>query len=107
MTFKLFIDDERFPPSDGDEWVICRNLVEVQAVVAERGWPNFISFDHDLGHGEPTGMDIAKWLVEYDLDNQIMCDGFDYYVHSQNVPGTINIRGLLDGYLTLKANDIR
>lgn len=99
MSYSLFIDDERFPPNDGREWIICRTMEEVQATIIAHGFPMYISFDHDLGEGQPTGHDIAKWIVNQDLDDSIIPAGFTYYVHSQNPIGAANIRGLLDSYL--------
>ena len=108
MTWNLFIDDERYPTDVtwGNEefyskfpWTIARTLNEVQHLVSLNGFPKFISFDHDLGTGEPTGHDIAKWLVNYDLDNNNMPDNFKYFVHSRNPVGKANIEGLLTSYL--------
>lgn len=101
MNYCLFIDDERFPPGDDKPWVIARTLKEVQVVIQERGWPSFISFDHDLGDNQPTGYDIVKWMIDQDLDNDFQClsDDFQFYVHSQNPIGKANIEGLLGGYL--------
>lgn len=66
MTYALFIDDERFPPGDGRPWRIARTEREVANILAEHGPPDFISFDHDLGDGEPTGYDIAHKIVNGD-----------------------------------------
>ena len=106
--YSLFIDDERFPPSKSQkgEWVIARNMNEVKNIVNERGFPNFISFDHDLGEEDgiplPTGYDVAKWLVDYDIDHGSMPADFDFYVHSQNPIGAKNIQNYLDSYLKIK-----
>jgi hypothetical protein len=45
---KLFLDDERFPPDDGSEWVIVRSAFEAMLYCMDHGCPEFISFDHDL-----------------------------------------------------------
>lgn len=100
MSYRMFIDDERFPPGDENDWAICRNLFEVQLVIDYEGMPSFISFDHDLGANQPSGMDITKWLVESELDGKLKFpEGFDFYVHSQNTAGAKNIEGLLRQYL--------
>lgn len=112
MTYKLFLDDVRNvdrlygsvawdPPHTGD-WVSCRSMAEAVAVIEDRGCPTFISFDHDLGDGVPTGMDLARWLVEHDLDHGSMPQGFQYDVHSWNPVGAANIRALMEGYLANK-----
>lgn len=109
MTWNLFLDDERFPPNDGREWVIARNGMEATYAIAERGcYPSYISFDHDLGDEDDgeTGYDYAKRLVEMDMDTDFpkykFSDDFSFYVHSQNPIGKANIEGLLNNYLKVK-----
>ncbi len=97
--YKLFIDDERFPPEDNKFWRIARTMTEVQETIQTHGFPIFVSFDHDLGEHEPTGFDIVKWIVETDLDHPRIPDGFDFYTHSQNPIGAKNITELLRNYL--------
>jgi len=94
--YRLFLDDERDPPSDGQEWIVVRTFDAAIAYVAANGMPGFISFDHDLGE-EKTGYDFAKWLVDWLEENHIPPE-FDYYVHSQNPVGAANIESYLDGY---------
>jgi hypothetical protein len=94
MTWKLFLDDEREPI--GEDWFIARSYDEAVGLVYLCGLPSYISFDHDLGPGK-DGLDFAKWLVEYVMDN-----GFgipQYFVHSQNPVGRENIERYLEGFL--------
>lgn len=109
MTYALFIDDERFPPEDGRPWKIARNEVEVEALLEECGPPDFISFDHDLGDGEPTGYDIAHKLVDGDIGilpgsgyETGLPSCFSFAVHSQNPVGARNIEALLNRYLEFR-----
>lgn len=102
MTYKLFIDDERYPPRDGGKWYVARSMDEVKFMVSQHGWPEFMSFDHDLGDDTESGMDIAKWIVEQDLNGFELPHEFEFYVHSQNPIGAENIRSLLSGYLRHK-----
>lgn len=95
----MFIDDERFPPDNGKNWFICRNMMEVKQLIRIKGFPVFCSFDHDLGENEPTGYDIVKWMVECDMNNSIIPYEFTFYVHSQNPVGAKNIREYLNNYL--------
>jgi hypothetical protein len=118
MTYRLFIDDERFPPNDNQSWEIARDFGEVSEVLARRGAPEFMSFDHDLGDHTPSGFDIAKALVEGDMSARSQTDprgpafnftfpeGFSFYVHSQNPIGKRNIQSYLEGYLKQIQNDI-
>ena len=98
---KMFLDDERFPADNSGDWIIVLNFEQAVEHVLANGVPDFVSFDHDLGL-EKSGFDFAKWLVEYDLDYNVLGSTFDYYVHSQNPIGVANIKGLLDPYLEFK-----
>jgi hypothetical protein len=101
MIYNMFIDDERMPPGT-DFWIIVRNFADVQEAVSNWGCPQQISFDHDLGDGEPTGYDIAHWLVEADMNavGAFIPADFTFVVHSMNPIGAANIQGLLDNYLS-------
>jgi hypothetical protein len=101
---KIFLDDERFPPAPEDEWVVVRSFNELVQVVSARGYPEFVSFDHDLGVG-PNGMDCVKYLVLLDMDTGAMPKDFSFYVHSQNCVGAQNIQGYLEGYLQFKIKE--
>lgn len=122
MTWNLFIDDERNPEDvtwapphildkyRNEEWVSARNFYEVGNLLWKRGQPSFVSFDHDLGMGEATGYDIAKYMVMLDMDSDIfgkvypLPTDFDYYVHSMNPVGKLNIESYLNNYLKSKGN---
>lgn len=83
-----------------------------------RGLPDFISFDHDLSlehysenmmnpaaynnmyntFKEKTGLDCAKWLVEFCLDKKLqMCQ---FQVHSMNPVGKSNIESYLNSFIS-------
>jgi hypothetical protein len=97
MTYKLFIDDERFPVDDS--WVIVRTSEEAIQHVKENGMPIYISFDHDLG-GDDTSVKFIWWMIDLFLDGNIeISKDFDFYVHSQNPIGAENIRKLMQGFL--------
>ena len=124
MTWNLFIDDERnledvtWASSQiremyrNEQWVVCRNYTDAIAEVLKRGFPSFVSFDHDLGDNMKTGHDIAKTLVEADIQSggnpnrsgYTFSKNFDFYVHSKNPVGKTNIEGLLNSYLKHKNN---
>ena len=94
MTYKMFIDDERFPVTT--DWVIVRSSEEAKECVRNYGIPRFISFDHDLG-GEDTSMNFIHWLIKIVLDsNGFMKFPTEYTVHSQNPVGAANIKSLMD-----------
>ena len=121
MSWNLFIDDEREPKDVTwapfeirlryckGEWVIARSYTDAIVEVLNRGFPKFISFDHDLGDSY-SGYDIAKQLVDNDIISgdlvsrrgYTFCSDFDFYVHSQNPIGKRNIESYLNNYLKFK-----
>lgn len=117
MYWNMFIDDERslndvtwapwhvIEKYRNEKWIVCRNKMQViQAIFDhDKNVPNFISFDHDLGENEPTGYDILKWIVNFDMDGIItMPQDLKFYVHSKNMVGKKNIEVYLDNYLDFK-----
>jgi len=117
----LFLDDERMPGdvkwiliggvgSWGADWQIVRSLNEAIQWVLDNGFPDVISFDHDLGlmhyagdySDKNTGYDFAKWLIEHDMDTNSMPENFKFTVHSKNPTGSENIRELLNNYTRVK-----
>jgi hypothetical protein len=98
MTYRMFIDDERFPPNDGKEWVIVRSSYEAMAMVADRGVPNFISYDHDLGEKD-TSIIFIHWMMYLYLDGDISVFPTEFAVHSQNPVGARNITALLLNFI--------
>jgi len=117
MTWNLFIDDERFLDDvtwaplkvqekyRNEEWIICRTRAEVYSAIYQKGFPSYISFDHDLGENEDTGFDITKMIVDMDMDKfRVMPEGFSFYVHSQNNVGKKNIESYLNNFMKHKTN---
>lgn len=101
MTYRLFLDDERDPPERETDWVIARSYKQAVEIVMERGWPNWVQFDHDLGLG-PSGYDFAQWLVKYDMDRGGMPNDFQFDSHSMNPVGARAIIDYLRNYLDFK-----
>jgi hypothetical protein len=110
----LFLDDERMPRdvtwvliggvgSWGADWQIVRSLQEAKEWVLKNGFPDVVSFDHDLGTAHytdgNTGYDFAKFLIEYDMDTNSMPENFSFTVHSKNPIGSENIRTLMNNYI--------
>jgi len=129
----LFLDDVRVPKdvtwvligtgksyNEGISapWEIVRSYKDAIKWVEKNGFPDVISFDHDLGysgvsfsngiavvtdsHEERSGYDFAKWLIEYDLDTNTMPKDFKFTVHSMNPVGVKNITNLLENYMYQK-----
>lgn len=102
MTYKLFIDDERFPI--GDDWVIARSSSDATQILNEKGIPNYISFDHDLG-GIDTSIIFINNLIDFLIDNSFnLPDNFDFFVHSQNPIGAENIKNLMNNLIRFFGN---
>lgn len=100
MTYTLFLDDERLPVNPDAK--IARSFEEFLDTIERFGWPNEVNFDHDLGPDQPTGYAIAKYIIECDLDDNVLPEDFKYTVHSQNPPGARAIKCLMDQYLSQK-----
>jgi len=94
IKYNLFIDDERDPVNTTD--VIARSSKEAIAAVEKLGWPEHISFDHDLG-GDDTAMVFVRWVIERCID-EVSNIPFSWSVHSQNPIGAENIDRLLESY---------
>lgn len=99
---KMWLDDIRTPPTS--EWVWAKTYEDAVSLIEENGLPEHISFDHDLGDSEAkTGYDLAKWIVNADLDGKIdISSTWTYTLHTANPVGRENIRSLLDNYMSRK-----
>jgi hypothetical protein len=110
MTYNLFIDDERDPfhvtwgndqvhYKNGD-WIIARNWYDVLEIIVSLGFPNMISFDHDLGEDTKSGYEIAKNICDLVMDaNYELPEDFQYFVHSKNPVGKQNIEMFMNNFL--------
>jgi (p)ppGpp synthase/HD superfamily hydrolase len=87
---KLYLDDKRKTPRGF--WDRVKSFEEFISYIKEKGVPDIISFDHDLGHIEKTGLTCVKWLIEN--DHQIN----EFRVHSSNAPGRVNMLSWLSNY---------
>lgn len=73
-----------------------------QDYIEREGCPDFISFDNDLMR-ELEGIDLAKWLVEKDMDNPgFIPKDFNFFVHSQNPIAAQRIKSYLGQYLSIR-----
>lgn len=104
MSYKMFLDDERFPV--GENWIIVRSVAEAQDYVEKNGAPRYVSFDNDLGENMPEGRMFAAWLVDQDLNTGFLPLDFDFYVHSQNPIAKNAIEGLMSSYLQFKTHNV-
>jgi hypothetical protein len=115
---KIYLDDVRSPKDSS--WTVVRNYQEFVDKISEIGdlsLIDVISLDHDLGDTamkeyftnvspnytldynnikEKTGLDCAKWLIDYCLDSNQMMPLT--YTHSANPIGSANIMGYINNY---------
>ena len=117
VKYKLWLDDIRFPPNDDMSWRIARSYNDAVWYVRHYGLPSLMSLDHDLGpaqyasgipiigenkHSE-SGMDFVRWFCNYIIDQHIEKPRknkiFQYYVHSENPVGKINMLSYLNNFI--------
>jgi hypothetical protein len=117
--FNIYLDDVRTPKNN--EWIIVRNYDEFVSTVSRIGFENIhiISLDHDLGDSaiseyinnvkpnyilnydnvkEKTGLDCAKWLVEYFYYSTNKTIFPNVFTHSANPIGSANIIGYINNF---------
>ncbi|MDO8998457.1 MAG: hypothetical protein Q7W45_01740 [Bacteroidota bacterium] len=105
-TYKLFLDDIRTVDMVYKNWsdkdfIIVRNFEDFKKTIMQKGLPEYISFDNDLGEDEsgqvlPDGYHAAKWLV---YESGLDLSKLNFYVHSANPVASKQIQGLLDNYI--------
>ena len=98
--FKIFLDDIRVPSDES--WIVIKSYSEFIDFIIIHDFKliSEISLDHDLGlisETEKTGYDVAKWLIDYSIDNQLILPLIK--VHSANPVGAKNIISLINRYL--------
>lgn len=96
------------------KWIVVRNYDDFVKLVTDRfkkgEFPNIVSFDHDLAdihykdansevipydtYTEKTGYHVAKWLVDFCIDNKLKLP--KYKLHSMNEVGRQNILSYLE-----------
>ena len=97
MTYRLFIDDERFPVTP--DWFVARNSFQAIKALELYGLPQEIAFDHDLG-GQDTSISFINALESELIDRNLKFPkGFEYTVHSQNPIGAANIISKMDSLI--------
>lgn len=116
MTYKLFLDDIRtvemvYKNMTDKDFIVVRNFKDfktIKTIILQRGLPEFISFDNDLGldaddEVAPDGYAAAKWLV---YESGLNISELKFHVHSANPVAAQQIKGLLDNYIKFLAKEI-
>jgi Cyclic-phosphate processing Receiver domain len=86
---RLFLDDERAPPSPQYQ-VVYQGWQAVVQLVRNNFAIEELSLDHDLGDGVPTGYDVAAWLEKVVLTTGVQPPKI-LRVHSANPVGRARI----------------
>ena len=98
---KLYIDDERFPKTEG--WDIVRSYDEFVKYLNDNDFPEEISFDHDLAdikydpkkaqesfsYHEKTGYDCLKYMATFCISKSIPLPKVNF--HTANPIGRDNM----------------
>lgn len=85
--WKLYLDDERTPRSDG--WVVVRTPAAFKLAIFARQW-DVISFDHDLGDGVEDGYQLMQWMYD-----EVGVWAETVQVHSANPAGAQNMESYI------------
>lgn len=97
MSWELFLDDIRKPDKN---MTLAKSVDEAIDLINKNGFPEFISFDHDLGEDVPSGKDLVNIICDNVLDLKWSIPyNFKYQVHSDNTVGAENIRCLMNNLL--------
>ena len=106
MPYKLFLDDLRtvemiYSYLKDEDFVVVRSYQDFVSTIEDKGLPEFISFDNDLGLDEngdvaEDGYAAAKWLV---YNSGLDISNLTFKVHSANPVASEQIKGLLDNYI--------
>ena len=100
------MDDVRFvnmvyPNLKDGDFIIARDYFSFVAIIKNKGLPDYISFDNDLGLDKEgnvalDGYACAKWLV---YESGINIINLKFYVHSANPVAKVQIESLLNNYI--------
>lgn len=102
MTWNLYLDDKRTPAPLylGRDWILARTSEEAKVMVLERGMPENMALDHDLGllpSGEKDrAIDFLKWLAHEYWDGVQPVPA--YTIHSSNPAGAPNLDSFMDSW---------
>lgn len=112
MSYKLFLDDVRtvgmvYKNMTVEDFIVVRNFNEFKSVIIQKGLPEFISFDNDIGLDEqgnlaPDGYAAAKWLV---YESGLNLTNLKFNIHSANPVAAEQIKSLLNNHIKLKKSD--
>ena len=98
---KLWVDDERRPPSD--DWVWCRTTNEATSAIVhyQRKYrkianePIIIDLDHDAGRWAFDGGDYIK-ILDWLEDIGYVDSNYSFHIHTMNPVGRQNMEAIIE-----------
>lgn len=102
MSYNLFIDPVKEPQRDGKKWQTARSLKAAESIMRQLGAPSSLSVNYDLGKNEPYGAEIARWLVQLDLNANVLVEDVDLTIHGGSVVDATNMKTIIRNYLKFK-----
>jgi hypothetical protein len=102
MSYNIFIDPAKEPQRDGRKWQTARSTTAAAAIMKQLGAPKAISINYDLGKDEPYGADIARWLVQLDLNHNILTNDVEFLIHGGSIVDATNMKLIINNYLKFK-----
>ncbi|WP_307719849.1 cyclic-phosphate processing receiver domain-containing protein [Paenibacillus kobensis] len=81
----IFLDDYRKCPSG---FVLARDAEECIMLLANMP-VGILSLDYDLGYGQPTGLEVVRYIVEHGIYPQ------EVYLHTSSEAGRMQMYRLL------------
>ena len=97
---KLWIDDCRVPPQNGN-WTTWAKTFDEAMRYIRVNWYDItdISFDHDLGHNCKTGYDILCVIEKECADGRYFTGNL--HIHSANPVGRKNMEAVINSIFRL------
>lgn len=102
MTYHLHIDNKNEPQRDGKKWQTATSITAAEAILKTLGAPKTISMNYDLGKGQLHGDEIARWLVQLDLNHNVIAEDLEYMVHGGSVVDATKMKMIVRNYMNFK-----
>lgn len=102
MTYNLFIHPTQEKPRDGRSWQRARSIEAAKNIIQLMGKPNRILTHYDFPQENITGVAIAQWLIQVDLNFNIIDEEFEFDVTSGNIVEASSMKKLIDNYTRFK-----
>jgi hypothetical protein len=102
MTYNLFIHPTHEEPRDGRKWQRVRSIEAAKNILELMGKPNRILIHYEFPQENISGAAIAQWLIQLDLNRNVIDEDFEFDVSSGNVIEASNMKKMVDSYKRFK-----